>query len=326
MNPSKGDLPSPVNTSRDSGELEEWSASEGWELQYLPLKPHTFEACFQDRHLPRTAIQHEHWNSSLQLRGTIRHDIVPMSIPNVGYGIFQGLPFKSGDLIFMKPGSELDLLAQSPIELPILHAPIHVLESVARKVGIENPIALLSGSPVVYSDPWVRQEFTKGMSEMLRVPPEFQSTREELESRMLYLFWEILNNQDARRSGFAGNPPVGIGHVKRAQEFIEENLEGTIRVEDMAAASGVSARALQLCFRDHFQMGPQEYARLRRLHLVNKALQLASPDSHTVTQVAMNHGFYHLGRFSGYYKHMFGESPNATLRLGRLRGFVSVPA
>jgi len=34
----------------------------------------------------------------------------------------------------------------------------------------------------------------------------------------------------------------------------------------------------------------------------------------SVTQIAMNHGFFHLGRFSKVYREQFGEKPNDTLR------------
>jgi len=33
-----------------------------------------------------------------------------------------------------------------------------------------------------------------------------------------------------------------------------------------------------------------------------------------VTDVALEHGFVHMGRFAGYYKQRFGCSPSATLR------------
>jgi AraC family ethanolamine operon transcriptional activator len=305
--------------------LEEWSALQGWELQYLPLKPRGFEACFRDLELPRTVLQREHWSSGLQLIGTIRGDLVPIAMPIGSRGVFQGLPFNSGDLIFMKPGSDLNLLVQSPVELFTLHVPKHDLERVGVKLGIENPMDLLSGPPVVDLSPSFRQNWLKSMLEFFQIPAGFMSARKELESQMLGLFWESLKKQDARKGGLGFSPRTHFRYVKRAQEFIEDNLEEAIRIEELAAASDVSARALQLCFRDHFQMGPQEYVRLRRLHRCHKALQRGSPDSLTVTDVAMKYGFYHLGRFSMYYKSMFGESPSWTLRSRPRSHIVSVP-
>jgi AraC-like DNA-binding protein len=43
---------------------------------------------------------------------------------------------------------------------------------------------------------------------------------------------------------------------------------------------------------------------------------LRNPDARdfTITQVAMNWGFSHLGRFSINYRAHFGQSPSATVR------------
>lgn len=41
------------------------------------------------------------------------------------------------------------------------------------------------------------------------------------------------------------------------------------------------------------------------------ALQLQTG---SVTEVAMGHGFWHLGRFAGLYKNYYGESPSETVR------------
>ncbi len=60
--------------------------------------------------------------------------------------------------------------------------------------------------------------------------------------------------------------------------------------------------------------GPHRYLVLRRMHLTRRRLALSSADTTTVTQIAMDYGFYELGRFAVYYRRLFGESPSTTLR------------
>jgi transcriptional regulator GlxA family with amidase domain len=92
-------------------------------------------------------------------------------------------------------------------------------------------------------------------------------------------------------------------------------------VQDISLASGIGVRALQLCFRERFRMGPMEYLRLRRLHEARAVLGRGSPGSVTVTDVALLCGFSHLGRFSHYYRSTFGETPRQALNSRDGRSF-----
>ena len=66
-------------------------------------------------------------------------------------------------------------------------------------------------------------------------------------------------------------------------------------------------------FQSELQMSPSQYILTRRLIAANKALKQNNPDNIHVTQVAMEYGFSHLGRFAGVYSEHFGELPSETL-------------
>jgi AraC-like DNA-binding protein len=100
--------------------------------------------------------------------------------------------------------------------------------------------------------------------------------------------------------------------VRRAVQFVEEQASSALTTSDIAAGTGASVRALQAGFRKWRQVTPTEYLRTVRLQRVRDALLQASPST-TVTEVALDHGFIHLGRFSQHYKRAFGENPAATL-------------
>jgi AraC family ethanolamine operon transcriptional activator len=53
-----------------------------------------------------------------------------------------------------------------------------------------------------------------------------------------------------------------------------------------------------------------------RLNRVRRILARA-PEGVSVTDAATRFGFFHLGRFSGQYRRLFGELPFETLRRGR---------
>jgi AraC-like DNA-binding protein len=100
--------------------------------------------------------------------------------------------------------------------------------------------------------------------------------------------------------------------VRRAVQFVEEHASSALTTSDIAAGIGASVRALQAGFCKWRRVTPSEYLRTVRLQRVRAALLQANPST-TVTEVALDHGFFHLGRFSQHYKMAFGENPAATL-------------
>ncbi|MFV2112543.1 AraC family transcriptional regulator [Micromonospora sp. LOL_025] len=101
--------------------------------------------------------------------------------------------------------------------------------------------------------------------------------------------------------------------VQRACALMTEHRAEALTVGDVAEALRVSVRTLQDCFRRELQTTPMAYLRARRLDAVHATLRAAEPGT-SVTSVALDHGFTHLGRFAGEYRSRFGESPSSTLR------------
>lgn len=101
--------------------------------------------------------------------------------------------------------------------------------------------------------------------------------------------------------------------VRRAEGFMRENLRSPIMIEDIARAAGTSTRALQSAFRDRHGRSPMAF--LRELRLERAWEELSNPSQHTsVTDVATDLGFFHLGRFAEQYRKKFGCTPVETLR------------
>ncbi|OUM01929.1 AraC family transcriptional regulator [Variovorax sp. JS1663] len=107
-------------------------------------------------------------------------------------------------------------------------------------------------------------------------------------------------------------PEVSPRAVRRAKEYIEAHLGDAISVDHIAAASGLCVRSLQAAFRQYTGQTPMAFLKALRLQAVHRVLREAAPGT-TVTAVALQYGFAHLGRFAQDYARRFGESPHHTL-------------
>jgi transcriptional regulator GlxA family with amidase domain len=101
-----------------------------------------------------------------------------------------------------------------------------------------------------------------------------------------------------------------------AFEMYGRGVGGPSRVLDLARASGVSPRTVYRAFRRLYGEPPARLQRRDRLESARARLEAGRPGD-SVTSVALDLGFEHLGRFAGHYRRLFGEPPSATLRRAR---------
>lgn len=107
--------------------------------------------------------------------------------------------------------------------------------------------------------------------------------------------------------------------MRRIDQLIDEDSECLIGPQELCEGAGLSLRTIESIIRRRMGMTAHSYLRRRRLSRVRQML-LAPDEMMTVTSIAMDHGFTHLGRFSAFYRQMYGELPSETLRktTGRL--------
>ena len=102
--------------------------------------------------------------------------------------------------------------------------------------------------------------------------------------------------------------------VRACEDFTLDLHERRPYVSDLCAAANVSERTLQYAFRDIMGMSPLTYLHRLRLHRARDELRSSNSESTTVTNIALNWGFWHFGEFSRAYKNCFAETPSTTLR------------
>ncbi|MCF3642744.1 AraC family transcriptional regulator [Rhizobium sp. TRM95111] len=102
-------------------------------------------------------------------------------------------------------------------------------------------------------------------------------------------------------------------HVHRAIEFMRANVDQPITMPMVAAAAGVSLRALQSGFMAFKETTPSAYLRTIRLQAVRKNL-LDPANRQTLREICLKWGFFHFGRFSALYKTSYGEYPSETMK------------
>lgn len=128
------------------------------------------------------------------------------------------------------------------------------------------------------------------------------------EARLVALVADLILRESAAS-------PAGSLALARAMDlegWIEAHLGQPLSLGRLCQVAGVGARCLQKTFEYRRGMSPMRFVVERRLTAVHRRLTHAAPDV-SVTRIALELGFDHLGRFAQMYKQVIGESPSQTL-------------
>lgn len=101
--------------------------------------------------------------------------------------------------------------------------------------------------------------------------------------------------------------------IRRAIAHIEAHAHQPLTLEDIALASGISARGLQHAFRRHLDTTPTEYLRRVRLTAAHEELRAGTVVS--VAEAARRWGFSSASRFARYHREHYGQNPAEVLRM-----------
>jgi len=111
-------------------------------------------------------------------------------------------------------------------------------------------------------------------------------------------------------------PSAALRPVKRVEDYVHADPGRRHSIEDFVALTGVSGRSLYRAFQTQRGYSPMAFVRNARLRLAHD--RLTAPIAvDTVTRIAQDCGFDHLGRFGKDYRARYGRTPSATLKAAR---------
>lgn len=102
--------------------------------------------------------------------------------------------------------------------------------------------------------------------------------------------------------------------ILAAEAMMDEDPTSIPSVPKLCRALGISRRTLERAFDDMLGQSPAHYLRVRALNASREQLLRSRYVPGIVTRVAIDNGFWHMGRFAVAYRTLFGERPIDTVR------------
>jgi len=228
-----------------------------------------------------------------------------------------GMELSADELVVHRPGSTNHLQAQGASRLAMMSLSTDDLAAAAVAItGHEIPIPrrtyLVRPAPGLLAR---LRALHASACRLARNEPEAWSrpaTMKALEQELIQAMVACLADHPSVTAKRDGGSHARV--MARFEDFLSARQLEPVYLAEICKAIGASERTLRTCCHERLGMGPIRYLWLRRMTLARRALLRADPMLRTVTEIATEHGFWELGRFSVEYRALFGEAPSMSLR------------
>ena len=174
---------------------------------------------------------------------------------------------------------------------PLIHAITDIRSSYCAKVGLDERLAELFGR--LYQEMNHEGPGSSLMSELLfrEIMVSLIRKRMERSDDSFFLIGDISHSEEV---------------VKAAMQYVNDHLDQSIPVKELAKAAGVSESYLFKCFSRSIGMTPNIFVQTMK---ARRAKYLIETTDLTLAEIAVQLGFSTYYYFSAFFKKMYGVSP-----------------
>lgn len=310
---------------RDGGVVTQAFSKAGIELRFDRLKdPKRFSVEFKAYPMGGAQLVCTKWATDAWLRAALPDRVAvmvnpPGSTPSVFTISGDSIAASTRTAPILQPERKVNVFR--PANAPLLVLSVHLkdLERLLRDITRTDPgrIEFESGLNLESSEGERFQRLVTFALEELSANPSALDNpimRRQLDELILsgILSFPGAHHRLIDRS----NSSVGAAVVRRAEEFMEANVDQPIGMSDVAAACDCSRTKLFLAFQRERAWTPLQFLVRRRMERARRRLLAPTPNI-TVTMVSLDCGYASVSRFAQEYRRLFGEMPSMTLNRGR---------
>ncbi|MDX8529537.1 AraC family transcriptional regulator [Mesorhizobium sp. VK25A] len=302
------------------------AAIPGGNFGVLPVGKHSFRAMAHATNLTQgVAVRGFSTSDALAFRS----EFIGGPAPSITYlfpatpgavSLFDGKEMSGSTLVSREPGQTPQLRTFSPYELGavvVLHEALR--RAAAAYTGREHARLLLTPASLTDARPQSFDHLKRVYAAAAKLLTEHNPTdlgdiglpgivllRDEVMAALL----DTAISSDVKRDHRARQRQTAS--MARIERFIDDHRDHPEGLQALCEETGMALRTVEAIVRSRTGVSALTYLHRRHLAFAREAL-LNPDDGATVTRIAMQNGFLHLGRFSVFYREIYGESPSMTL-------------
>jgi len=286
----------------------------------MVLSPGAFRAELASAVWPGVALELLDYSSAIATRGesAARRVAVIAPIRRAGVAQVNGQTVVPGSVMHVFGGAaEVTGSTAGASLVAALSFDPATLEQAGRALGVEVDLPGRGEFRSVRAVSWphlrsLLLEFRQSMRESDEVAPIVRQAAATAHS-LIDLGVHVFAADDGTRK-LLPHARLNSVHIARVcEDYAVASRFQSVTLADLCLASSTSERRLRHAFYDCYGMSPTAYLRVAALNEVRHELLHGAPTRDAVSRAASDFGFWHLSRFAGQYRALFGEAPSTTL-------------
>ena len=290
-----------------------------WGTEFRQLRAEQFQPeIFQGR-ISSVLLSNAKFGCGVDQRGTTPRGMRTFAVTaaNCSHIRWFGHNINSDSVLLFPTHGEIECVSRPGFEIFTFSIPVGLLENAAQWGGFAEAGSILPSSEAVirlnscHIEPL--RHLLRLAQALIRASNETlcgQEYAEEIQNQILLSTLELFSHNKAIASPHLKKKHLALGRVL---EYIDAHKGRPLRVSELCSLTDVSARSLQMLFKQELGMTLKTYLTGQRLYGVHRELWNSNQAEAHVSSVARKWGFWHMSQFSADYRKLFGELPSKTL-------------
>jgi len=313
-----GTLRLPISGRVDSF-VEILEAVQGWTADFRQLDRELFPSDVFQTQLGSTLVTGGHFGCSVNQKGCQPSGVRCFAIQeeNCPEMLWYGHTVGPNSLLSFPTIGEVDVLSKPGFNVTVFSVPEPLLESYFER-NLRQPLqAALGPDEKIFHALPEQLKTLRRLCHAIKtsISPDGPDCGGLLRQR--YFEDQILESLMGIVFPAKPGPLIDSGWKNRKLSYLldvmNSQVEGDMRLSDIYALSGLPERTAQHLFRQELGMTPNAYLKGQRLFATHRALWQADAQNTTVSDIANQFGFWHMGQFAHDYRSIFGVNPSGTL-------------
>ena len=285
--------------------MQEASEAAGWECEYRQMEAGQLEAHTVFQPVDSSSLICETANRRLDIAAKTPEGAVTVLVPLQGtHALINGRRLTDDRIMLLAPDIDFHASSSSGAEVWSIHLAATLMDDGADIGRI--------ATRVIEGQATALEKFRAAIRFTLDAKRE--SAMAHCEASFADLAEQLLTSESPNTESDRYHRRQKRKALARAVEYIEENSNGSVRMGQVRTYAGVSQSTLERIFRQEFQTTPSGYLKARRLDAVRRLLKNGLGEVETIADIATEHGFTHMGRFSSAYREQFGVLPSEDVK------------